>query len=189
MRLDEIEQAVKASTDPGLRANYLSARSFLALAEGRLQEAYEEATRAARSDPRFAGDAARPVVLLGGYRELKDVLRGIDEATIHNKWTDCCRQMVEGALAALDGNVQQAIVSFHTAMDGWRELGTPLELALCGIGFIGLVGPAEPETVAAEAEARSILVRLGAKPFLDRLDAITAVRDPAQESRRLTPAT
>ena len=46
----------------------------------------------------------------------------------------------------------------------WDEVLTSIDMAT-------LLDPAEPEVRAAAASAREVLTRLGAKPFLARLDA------------------
>jgi hypothetical protein len=57
------------------------------------------------------------------------------------------------------------------ALRRWRELGRVFDEALCIIDIATLLDPADSEVSAAAEAAREILVRLGAKPFLARLDA------------------
>ena len=50
-----------------------------------------------------------------------------------------------------------------------------------------LLGPDEPEAAAAADAARTILTDLGARPFLERLDAAMAARSaPAEREARTT---
>jgi hypothetical protein len=49
-----------------------------------------------------------------------------------------------------------------------------LQVALVGIDMAVLLDQAHPDVRAAIATSRSILAELGAKPFLERLDALTA---------------
>ena len=56
----------------------------------------------------------------------------------------------------------------------WRTLGLAWDEALAGIDMATLLDPAEQEVRAAAEGARAILVRLGAAPFIERLDAAMA---------------
>jgi hypothetical protein len=72
-------------------------------------------------------------------------------------------------LADLDGRHDDAVTEYSAALDAWRVLDCPLDLALCALDRA--IGRA-PGSVPAEAddEARAILTDLGAQPFLARLD-------------------
>ncbi len=46
--------------------------------------------------------------------------------------------------------------------------------ALCGIDMATLLDPSDPEVQTVAERSREILVRIGAKPFIERLDAAMA---------------
>ena len=90
------------------------------------------------------------------------------------------RTTIRAGLAALDGRPREALALYREALRTWRELGAAWDEALCTIDIATLLDPAEPDVQAAAEGGRAILERLGAKPFLDRLEAAMA-RTPGGE--------
>ncbi len=74
-------------------------------------------------------------------------------------------------IAALDGHPAEALSLYRGALRAWRDLGLAWDEALCVIDMATLLDPTDPEVHAAADAAREILTRLGAKPFLARLEA------------------
>jgi hypothetical protein len=79
------------------------------------------------------------------------------------------RLTAEAGSAALEGRVDEAAGSYREAIDAWRALKCTLDLALCELDLVLLLGSNCPETTAAK-EAMDIFADLGAKPFLERLN-------------------
>ena len=105
---------------------------------------------------------------------------------------------IRAGLAALEGRAADALGQYREALRGWHDLGLAWDEALTGIDMATLLEPSEAEVRAAAESSRQILVRLGAKPFLERLDAAmgrsrsaasatTAVAEPT-ETRSATPS-
>jgi phage portal protein BeeE len=65
----------------------------------------------------------------------------------------------------------------------WRDLGLAWDEALCAVTMATLLDPSEPEVRAAVETGREVLVRLRARPFLDRLDAAAGRWDRSNPSR------
>jgi hypothetical protein len=84
------------------------------------------------------------------------------------------RRTIRAGLAALEGRPGDALAAFREALAGWRDLGSPWREALTAITMATLLEPTDPEVRAAAEAAREILVRLGAAPFIARLDAALA---------------
>jgi hypothetical protein len=61
-------------------------------------------------------------------------------------------------------------------MNVWRDLGLVWDEALSAIDMASLLGPGEPDVIAAAERARETLVRVRAKPFLELLDSAMAAR-------------
>ena len=84
--------------------------------------------------------------------------------------------------------MNEALGLYRDTLRGWREFGLAYDAALTGIDMATLLDPAEPEVRAAADSTREILTRLGAKPFLARLDAAmkgqssAKVPEPARSS-------
>ena len=74
-------------------------------------------------------------------------------------------------IAALEGRRDEAIGSFLDALRRFGELGFEFEVARVGLDFVLLLGPDVPEARSAGEQARAIFERVGAKPYLERLDA------------------
>ena len=77
---------------------------------------------------------------------------------------------LSGLAAALDGRPTEALAGYRDALRRWRDLGLPWDEALAGIDMALLLDPTDPDVAAAVASSRAILERLGARPFLERLD-------------------
>ena len=54
---------------------------------------------------------------------------------------------------------------------GWRDLGAAFDEALAVVDMVNFVGADDPDLRTAVDWARTTLTKLGAQPFLDRLEA------------------
>lgn len=93
-----------------------------------------------------------------------------------------------GAVLLAEGDPRSALHSLRAAGSAWRELDAPYETArvqvLIGLGCAAL---GDPETSVMELdEARRVFEQLGARPDIERLDAITS-RPHGQRAGGLTP--
>ena len=147
----------------------------MALAEGRLEEAYAEATAAATESPRLAHFGSllgsRAAAWLGDADRVREALDRMVAADRRGRWFDAGRRTVQAALASLAGEREAAIAGYLDAAALWRDGGWAVALGLCQLDFASLIGPDEPTARAAADEAREIFTRLGAAPLLARLDA------------------
>ena len=162
-------------THPTHVANYRAVVAEVALAEGRFEEAYAEATAAAVASPRLAHAAsrlgARAAAWLGDGEHVREALDRMVAADRRGRWFDAGRRTVRAALASLTGEREAAIAGYLDGAALWRDAGWAVELGLCQLDFTRLIGPGEPTARAAADEAREIFTRLGAAPLLARLDA------------------
>ncbi len=78
-----------------------------------------------------------------------------------------------------------ALAGYRTALALWRDLGCAWDEALCVIDMATVLDPSLPEVRAAAEAAREILVRLGAVPFVERLDAAMSRSGAAAGGPRL----
>jgi hypothetical protein len=74
-------------------------------------------------------------------------------------------------LAALEGRPQDARSWFVEARRELVDRGVDFEAALVAIDMATVLGPDDPDVLAAAADARPVLERLRARPFVERLDA------------------
>ena len=78
---------------------------------------------------------------------------------------------IRAGLAALAGRPDESLGLYREVIPAWRALGLPWDEALVGIDMATLLDPSHPEVRATAASSREILVRLEARPFIERLDA------------------
>jgi hypothetical protein len=87
------------------------------------------------------------------------------------------RVCLGAGIAALEGRTVDVLAGYREALRAYRQLGLAFDEALAGIDMAILLGPSEREAAdvaAAIATARETLTRLGAAPFLARLEAAVA---------------
>ena len=115
--------------------------------------------------------AARAALLDGDRAAAVSDLQSLEATGIHGPTIEARRVSIRAGLAALDGRTADALSLYRDAIRRFRESGVPLDEAFTGIEMATLLDPAIPEVVAAVEAGREILARLGAKPFLERLEA------------------
>jgi hypothetical protein len=69
---------------------------------------------------------------------------------------------------------------------GWREIGAAFDEALTVVDMVTFLGADEADMRSAAQWARTTLTRLGAQPFLDRMDAGLANKDKRAPARSTT---
>ena len=171
-RLAEVQAHVADRTDVQVRAIVPNMTAFIALGEGRDRDAADawlETTRLGLGifSTVFLEYAARALLWAGDLVEARAALAGL--ASQQGPAEIATRTAIEAGVAALEGD-GSALVRYRAALRLARDLGVVFDIALIGIDMATLLDPAEPEVVAAAQEARDILVRLEAKPLIERLD-------------------
>ena len=180
--LAELTSLTGDSSDPQMLSQLHDARGNAELAAFRLAAAREEfehsaafatgltmtmerayAARAALWD-RDAGSAAK-------------ALAGIDASGLQAPTVEARRSAIGAGIAAIDGRQAEALGLYRDALRRWRDLGFVLDEAFTTLDMALLLDPTEPEVAAAASAGRDIFVRLGMRPFIDRLDE-AMTRDP-----------
>jgi len=166
------------SSDESWRENNPEVRVSVAFGEGRLSDAYDAAMKHVQVqgfEASFLSAYAAICALWERDRErAAAALAALDATKAHGRVVDMNRQTIRAGLAALEGRPGDALSAFREALAGWRELGSPWRVALTAITMATVLEPTDPEVRAAAEAAREILVRLGAAPFIARLDAALA---------------
>jgi tetratricopeptide (TPR) repeat protein len=157
-----------------------------AMADGRLQDARTAWRHVAAQDainaPEFIYRAARSALWEGDVELARSDLAELDATGVHGSVVELRRMTLRAGLAALEGRAVDALGQYREVLRGWRDLGLAWDEALTEIDMATLLDPAEPEVRTAAESARQILVRLGAKPYLARLDAAMARSTSAEPS-------
>jgi class 3 adenylate cyclase/tetratricopeptide (TPR) repeat protein len=172
---------VDESTSPQDLAELRMAELWLALADGTVEQAYDLALVAADSEPGGWTEIQGLVHACRAALWLRDAQRAglaFDRLTgrrMHGPWVQCARSTLTAGMLALQGRPKESATAYADAAARWRDLGVAFDLALCQLDFVMLVTD-HPEAVSAAREAKEILTPLGAKPFVERLEAALADR-------------
>jgi len=165
------------------RTTYLTDRALMSLATGDVDGAGQESAEAVSADPTGINSPHALAIQARACLWLRDV-EGVQRAlagmkAFRGRWMAAARLAAEAGLAALEGRVEEAGEAYRDAIEAWRSLECTLDLALCELDLVLLLGPDHPDATAAK-EARDIFTQLGAKPFLERLNrAVGAAAEPA----------
>jgi class 3 adenylate cyclase/tetratricopeptide (TPR) repeat protein len=155
-------------------------RAFTAFSDGDHETAAEAwraiARMSALNAPIAFPRAARAALWARDRDGAKSDLEAFIATGAHGRASRASRLTIEAGLAALDASVADAIAAYRDALRGWGDLGLPWDEALTGLDMALLLGPAEPDVGRASERARDIFVQLGARPFLERLEAAMARR-------------
>ncbi|MGD0595288.1 MAG: AAA family ATPase [Acidimicrobiales bacterium] len=167
------EQVAASSEFLAARTTYLVDRSLVSLAAGDLDAAQREAGDAVALEPAGTNSRHALAIRARACLWLRDTV-GVQEALLamrpfRGRWMTAERLTMEAGLAALEGRVQEAAETYRKAVEAWRALDCTLDLALCELDRVLLLGPDHPDATMAK-EARDIFTELGAKPFLERLN-------------------
>jgi class 3 adenylate cyclase/tetratricopeptide (TPR) repeat protein len=159
------------------RTTYWRARSLVSLAAGDLETARREAATAVSADPLGINSPyalafqARASLWLRSAAEAREALSAMKG--FRGRWMAATRLTTEAGLAALEGQVEESAESYREAIEAWRTLDCTLDLAMCELDLVLLLGPDSPVSSAAK-EARDIFTQIGATPFLERLNRAAA---------------
>jgi len=189
-------------TNPQFESYVLLARAVTSMLTGDLAGAVEQAERAATITKYFS-PLAYPVAARAALwardaptaRRLRDIEIGKGD------WgpvLEADRTRIAAGIAALEGRAAEALTGFLDALRAYAQLDLPFEEAACAVDMAVLLPAATRESAAAAAaiqDARATLTRLGAAPFLARLeqamssDGSTSGRSAAKDHGGATEAT
>jgi class 3 adenylate cyclase/tetratricopeptide (TPR) repeat protein len=174
--LAEVEQLGADTTDINRRLNPVIARASVAFSEGRLKEARDDWRRVFNEyqDTSFLPFSVRAALWDRDLPAAREDLALFDAGGIHGPAADADRTTLRAGIAALDGRPAEALALYREALRAWRDLGLAWDEALCGIDMVTVLDPSEPEVGAVAESTREILTRLGARPFVERLNKAVA---------------
>jgi len=185
--VDEIVRLVGDTSEPAVLISAPVARADRAFAGGMLDDAAQEYRRAAAMTAEYAlvsyVMAARASLLARDPASAAVDLAGLDATGLHGPAIEARRASIRAGLAALDGRPSDALALYRDALRRFRDSGLPLDEAFTAIEMATLLDPAEREVRGAADAAREILIRLGATPFLARLDAAVSRQPESPASK------
>ena len=158
-------------------------RGDRAFVEGDLERAREEYLLAA-DEPNvgtvFLARAIRAAMWAGDAPRVVEMIDRLDADPDSGSWMTATRIAAQGAVAALEGRTDDAVVRYRDALDRYRATGQDLELACTGLDLVRLVGSGVPAARAAAESSRAIFERVGAQAYLGLLDAELARGRPVE---------
>jgi class 3 adenylate cyclase/tetratricopeptide (TPR) repeat protein len=173
--VERLEDDARALSDPFVRAVADWSRGELAFTQGRFDAAFEAALKGARASPVVNAVmsllAVRAAAYLADRDRLREATDRLDADPDGSGSTKASRLEAHACIDALDGRIPQATSGFVAALRRQAEIGQHWDQAQCALVFLHLVGPDVPEARAAAEEARVIFESVGAKPFIEWLDA------------------
>lgn len=172
--LERAEAFASTTDEPTVLSQIGGVRAWLALVDGRFAEAHDAAWASTGVNPANATEdmpvAGRAALWVGEVDQARQTADHLRKLGWHGRAINATLRTIDAGVAALAGQGEEAAASFREAIRQWRDIGTSFDLALCELDFVRLVGGENPDAKAAADEARSIFTRLGATPFLRRLD-------------------
>lgn len=159
----------------------LTTVAFVALAEGKLEDALREANRAVELDPMgincaaALGIAARAALWMSNLEELRKVHVAMQR--VRGRAMAAQRRTAEAGIAALEGRITESAEIYLDAIERWHSVESVLDLALCELDLAIVLGK-DHEVATVAKEARDIFVQIGALVFVQRLAEII---EPARD--------
>jgi len=114
-------------------------------------------------------------------RVLELVGRGPGDAGDHDL------EGLRAGIAAAEGRTADAAEPYRAALAGYRAYGLRFDYALTILDMANLIGSIEPAVRAVIPEGREILAGLGARPLVERLDALVAASGAEPAGHGLGP--
>jgi len=195
---DDLETASRSRasiTDPQYESYESWARAAGALAAGDLSGAVAHAEHSASITHYFTPLAlpfgARAALWAGDAATARRLLDGVTASSHWGPVLDADKGRIEAGIAALEGRQVEALAGFRDAIRAYQQLGLAFEEAAAVVDMAVLL-PREaldaPDAATAVSAAREILTRLGAAPYLARLEqALSAERTDALPAKVAAP--
>jgi class 3 adenylate cyclase/tetratricopeptide (TPR) repeat protein len=158
--------------------------TFIALAEGAIDRAHDLATEGASPERMwFVEFAARTALWLKDRKRTASASGALDRTVARGAFIDCKRRLVRAGLAVLEGRRAEGVRVYEEGFRTLRDLGAFFELALAELDLVVLLGGEDPDARVAGENAIEIFTGLGAKPFLERLEAALSSHLPVPATR------
>jgi class 3 adenylate cyclase len=166
-------------------------RSGIAIAGGRFSEARELALATARVSPLNALSSLHRAAQAAVWDRDPVGAQADVEASMalgpRGAATRVRRDQIRAGIAALSGRTAEALAAYPAVITTLRDLGLHSEAAFAAIDMATVLDPAEPAVAVAVDAARETFARLGAVPFVRRLDELVS-HAPTGTDRQPAPA-
>ncbi len=178
--------------DPGALNGLQGLRAEMDFASGDFAGACDRWLDFAQGDslnaPNACHDAGVAALLAGDRARAATVLAMFEGLPGHSRLRTLDGRLLNAGIAALDGNQNEAVREARAVLGEYDHLGLAWRQAVAGLVLASVVGAGDPEVRQMAEDARETFTRLGAKPFLDHLDAALARRSERTTTARRTTA-
>ncbi|MGH2357577.1 MAG: ATP-binding protein, partial [Candidatus Limnocylindria bacterium] len=187
-RLEQLDLQVN---DSQLAAGLDLARGERGLWEGDLAASHDAFVRAADAstvETYSLPMAARAALWMGDVERARAVAARLEAAPFSGRVAQVELIAVRAGIAALEGREAEAIEGYREALRQRRALELHFDTARTALDYVLLVGPNAPGAREAAEEARAVFERLGARPYLNRLqEALVAAPPQSPTPSQPTP--
>ena len=184
--LAELDRAAAGISDWNVIWTTVDAPAWADFCEGRLDEAVRRWRDGSARSPAQGTSWLPPaagIALTQGRADLAAAdLAAMDATGFHSPYLELQRRRIRAGIAAVEGRRAEAARAYRDLLQEMLDRGYAWDHALASVEMAALLGPAEPDVIAAAAVARATLARTRATPLLERLDA--AMERPAGEPPR-----
>jgi hypothetical protein len=132
--------------------------------------------------PPYYYQAARAALWDRDLDAARTDLHALDETGVHGGVIEIRRATIHAGLAALEGRPREAAVAYRQAIRDFDDQHLAFDAALTALDMAAFVGMSEPEVGPIAAAAREFFARVGATPYLERLDAAVGTAGTAGEA-------
>jgi tetratricopeptide (TPR) repeat protein len=177
--LRRLETVSSLVSDPFAAAAVHGMRSDRAFVAGDLATAYEEAMLGA-DEPQagtfYLDRAARAAIAAADLARAREALERLRADPSIDENVETSRIVTRAGVAGLEGRRAEAIAGYLDALARCRARNDAFDAARYGLELVRLVGLDEPAVRSAAEEARAIFQRVGARPYLETLEAAMDAR-------------
>jgi class 3 adenylate cyclase/tetratricopeptide (TPR) repeat protein len=178
-----IEAIVGEVSDPSAAADLLSDRASLALLDGDYAQAARLELAAADLGSQithiYLSFAIRGLILAGDVKGARAAFARFREVAAGHAIDVSLGIAATAGIAALEGRRDEAIEGYREALARLSAIHLDWVVAVVGFEFVTIIGADHPATREAAARSRAIFERVGARPWLAKLDAALASRPAA----------
>jgi class 3 adenylate cyclase/tetratricopeptide (TPR) repeat protein len=183
---------VEGHKDESVREAVHGLLGDVGFASGRFVEACDEWTRYAASDstnaPSVLFSAAVAALMAGDVDRARSALDALTALPGRSRIRAADCRLIEAGLGGLAGRPAEVLRDARVAIEEYEAMGLPWRQALAGLAVASTYGGAAADVRGYAESAREIFARLGARPFVDRADALLAGAAANRSSADSQPA-
>jgi class 3 adenylate cyclase/tetratricopeptide (TPR) repeat protein len=170
----ELDEMLGDSNDPDHLFEVYMAKGLAAVLRGDYETGHAESTRAAEV-PSQNAEGAQGLVLkaamwAGDRDRMRRAAEAVKDGSSSGPYSRTFQRAATGVLEFLDGRTPEAVALVRESIEALDRMGAEFDAAEMAVDAVAIM-PAEPEVRRLAEHYRPVLERVGARPYLERLDA------------------